>query len=105
KDIDAVADQLEELDAVALDTEAIGERESDFAARALGHVGRVPESSLGVRPVEEIAFEIDDARSLDELLVDVARAQLRADAKEGVHRALAVRRDEDERAGCRRATC
>ena len=53
---------------------------------------------MRVRPVEEVAFEIDDAGGLDERGIDVAGAELRAYAEEGVHGPLPVKRHEDQRA-------
>ena len=53
-------------------------------------------------PVPHVAFEVDDLRRPDEILVDVGRREVGARPEIGVHRALAVRRDVDEAPSGRR---
>ena len=54
---------------------------------------------LGARRVPEIAFEIGDLGGGNHLRLHILRAKLDAGAEIGVHRALAIGRDEDHRAG------
>ena len=63
--------------------------------------GRRPEGILGVRPVPQIALEIGDRRVLDGGGVDIGRGEELRGAEVGVHRPLAVGRDEDHRAAGR----
>ena len=58
----AVADQAEELVAVAVDAEGVRKRERDLVAGLVGDLHGLAEGFLGGRRVPEIAFEIDDGR-------------------------------------------
>ena len=75
-------DQLEELGPVPVDAERIGERERHLPPRLGGDVGGLPEGSLGLGPVEQVALEIKDARRADQLGIDLAAAELRAHAED-----------------------
>ena len=48
--------------------------------------------------VEEIAFQVDDLRGLDGVVVEVGFGEFRSRAKVCIHSALAIRRDEDQAA-------
>ena len=98
QDVDAGADQLQELGAVPVDAERIGEAERHLPPGLGRDLGRLAERRLGLGPVEQVALEIDDARGADQLGIDLAAAELRADAQEGVHGALAVGRHQDQAA-------
>ena len=86
-----------------IDAERIGKRQGHLPPGLGGDTCRLPEGGLGLGPVEQIALQIDDARRGDEFRIDLAATELRADAQERVHGALAVRRHQDEGAGCRLA--
>jgi len=58
--------------------------------RLCRNVRRLPESRLGLGAVEKVAFEVDDTRRGDEVGVHFTTAELRADAEERIHGALAV---------------
>ena len=100
QDVHVAADEIQELRAVPLHAERIRECQCNLALGSLGDLGRLAEGRLGLRAVEQIALQVDDLRRRDELRVDLALVELRADTEERVHRPLAVRRDEDQRAGC-----
>src|SRR5579872_7617293 len=68
----------------------------------MGDTGRFLKSLLGRLTVPHIAFEIDDAGRAYEVFIEIFRRQVRTRAEIGVHRALAVRRYEDETAPRRR---
>ena len=72
--------------------------------------GGAAERLLRARRVEQIAFEIGDLRRLDQPGVDVLGAEFDAGAEIGRHRALPVRRHQDQAArgagpARRRAAC
>ena len=104
QDVDVGADQLQELGPMPIDAERIGERQRHLPPGLGGDVGRLAESGLGLGPVEQVAFEIEDAGGADEFGVHLAAAELRAHAQQGIHGALAVRRHQDERSA-RSARC
>ena len=102
EDVDRpVADQPEELVAKAVDAERIGKRQRDLASGAMGDRRGLAEGLLGQRRIPEIALEIGDPRRGDHAFVDVRRRQLVGGAEIGVHRPLAVGRDQDHRTGGR----
>ena len=102
-DVDgARAHQVEELVAVAVDAERIRQRHRHFAPGGMRQLRRLPDRFLGARRVPQIALEIGDRGARSLVGLDVFRAELDAGAEIGVHRALAVRRDEDHRARRRR---
>ena len=83
---------------MAVDAEGIRQAQRHLPAGLGGDLGRLPEGRLGLRAIEQIALQIDDARRADQLGIDLAAAELRADAEEGVHGALAVRRHQHQAA-------
>ena len=103
QDVDESRTSVEELGAVAVDAERIRQGERHLPPGLGRDLRRLPEGGLGLGPVEQVAFEIEDARGADELGVDFAAAELRAHAEKGVHGALAVRRDQDQAARSRLA--
>ena len=78
QDVDGVADQADELGAVPVDAERIGQAERDLPAGLGRNRRRLAERGLRFRPVEQIAFQVDDARRADQLGIDLAAAELRA---------------------------
>ena len=91
-------DEVHELRVVAVDAEAVGQRERDLAPGAVGGRGGLAEGFLGAGRVPQIAFQVGDLRVGDQRLVDVLRTQLHAGAEVGVHGALGVRRHQDQAA-------
>ena len=98
EDIDVVRHQIAQLRPVAVDAEGVGEREADPPACRMGDSERLAESGLGRRRVPEIALHVEEAGAGDEVRVDVGRPELDAGAEKGRHRALGVRRHEDQAA-------
>lgn len=98
QDGDAGLDEVEELGAVAVDAEAVGEGEGDVAAGLAGDLGGLAEGGLGLRAVEQVALEVDDLGGGDGGPCHLAVVELGRAAEERVHGALAVGGDEDQRA-------
>ncbi len=64
----------------------------------MGDLRGGPERRLGARRIEQVTLEVEHLRALDERAVEIQGAQLDAGAEVGVHRALRVRRHQDEAA-------
>src|SRR5947207_6978225 len=65
-------------------------------------LGGLAEGLLGVRRIPQITLEVGDRRAGDDIGIDVVGMQVLRGAQIGIHRALAVRRDEDVGARGRR---
>lgn len=87
-------DQPQEVVAVALDAEGVGEGDRHPTARALRGPHGLLEGGDAVRPVEAVALEEDPLGRGHLGLVDVGGSEEFRDAKIGRHRPLAVRGDE-----------
>jgi hypothetical protein len=101
--VDLGLDEAEELLAMAIDAERVGQRERDPVAGLVGEAGRQPVRLLGLGLVPEVSLEVEHLGTGDEVVVDVARAELRRRAEVGVHGALRVGRHDDEAATARLA--
>ncbi len=81
---------------MAIDHEAFRSGEGDLAAGLARNLDRAAHGAAWLFRVPQIAFEIENARAGDELVVERGWRQELAGAEEGVHRALAIGRHEDE---------
>ena len=96
--VDVIRHQIAQLRPVALDAEGVGKREADPPARGMGDSEGLAEGLLGRWRVPEVALHVEEPRAGDEVGVDIGRAELDAGAEIGRHRALGIRRHENEAA-------
>ena len=94
--VDVVLDELEELVAVPVDAEAVGQRERHPVARVVRGPHRAAEGILGVGLVPEVALEVEHLRARHERVVEIVGPELRRRTEVGVERALGVGGDDDE---------
>ena len=99
EDVHLSTDKAQEGGAVALDHEAVGEGQGDLPAGGPGQARRLGKGLPGGFSVEQVAFEIDDLRRLDDSRVDVGVGELHRGAEIGAHGALPIRRDIDQAPG------
>src|SRR6266545_4528815 len=97
----ARADQIQEFRAITINAERIRQREGDIALCVMCDLRRLEESFLGARGIPEIALEVDNLSGSNGIFVDVVGMQILGGAEIGVHRALAVGRDQHVAARCR----
>ncbi|MPL74143.1 hypothetical protein SDC9_19953 [bioreactor metagenome] len=90
--------QTAEACAVTVDAERVRQRDPRLAAAAVAALRGLQERRLAVVLVEEIALEEQDLGVFHHLERHVLGRDLGRDAEIGVHRALAIRGDEDHRA-------
>ena len=98
REIHLVLHQTAEAVAVAIDAERVGQRDPRPATAAVAALRRLQEPGLAVILVEKIALKEQDFGVLDDLERHVLGRKLRRNPQIGVHRALAIGRDEDHRA-------
>lgn len=101
--VDLVLDEGAELRAVPLDTERVGQRERDRAARVTRRCGCLPDGVLGRRLVPEVALEVRHLSTGDDTGVDVLRTDERRRAEVRALGALRVRCHHHEAAARRRS--
>src|ERR1700733_8715792 len=65
----------------------------------MSSIGGLAECSLSGRRVEEISLQVGNGRRGNERWIDICLGQRDTGAQEGVHRALAVRGDQNQAAG------
>ena len=63
--------ELEKLIAVTVDAERVRKRQGGLAARTTRRCSGSTKRFLGAGRVPKVALEIEDARGLDDLLVDI----------------------------------
>ncbi len=96
ENVDGAIDQKPaELGAMPVDAKLVGERQRNLARVGVRDLRCLAQRFLGARRIPQIAFVVGDGGGRDDGLVDVLRAKLDASAEIGVHRPLAVGRDED----------
>ena len=83
---------------MTIDDEALAGSESDLAARVARYLDRAAHCAARFFRVPQIPFEIKDACAGDQLVVERGGGEELACPEEGVHRPLAIGRDEDEAA-------
>src|SRR5207342_326511 len=99
QDVGSFADEAQKVGAVAIDAKGVRQSEGNLGAGFSRKPRRLLEGLLRLLAVEQIAFEIDDARRLDERRIDVGGREVHARAEKRVHGALAVRGHKDEATG------
>src|SRR2546430_11395812 len=97
----ARADQIQEFRPITINAERIRKRESNIALGLVCDLRRLEEGFLGARRIPEIALEVDNLSGSNGVFVDVVGVQILGGAEIGVHRALAVGRDQHVAARCR----
>src|SRR5690606_25059407 len=100
---DMLLDEAEEIMAVAVDAERVGEREGDAVPRVMRILRGGDEGGLGLRPVIEISLQVRYLRRGDQIAIDIFGFKLDAGAEKRVHRTLRIGRYQDQAAPGRRA--
>ena len=93
--VDVGGHKIKEVSTVPGDTEHVRQRERDHGVVLVGEIDDLANRLLRRRQVKEVALDVGDLRSCDEIPFDVVRVQLIGRAEVGRHRALGVGRDED----------
>ena len=96
QDVDGVEHGAEFV-AIAPDQERVGHRERDLGAGLVRDVHRLDAGRLRRRRVPHIAFDVEDRRRGNLVLVEVCDRELARRAQIGAHAALVVRRHRDRR--------
>ena len=86
-----------------LDAEGVRQRQRDGRAIAMRDVDRLAREGRALGDIPHVAFEQYRFRSAYRFFRDIREAELGAGAEVGLHRALAVRRDQHVAARGRRA--
>lgn len=98
EDVHVVFDQPQEVGTVTIHAKRIGQGERDAVAVLMRHFCGADKGVLGLLAVEQIPFQIGNARIGNHGFVKVVCAQLHAGPQESVHRALGVWRHKDKAA-------
>ena len=99
--VDAILHQRPEVVAVTVDAERVRQGQRHHPPMGVGDLGGTPERRFGLVAVEQVALHVQHVRVGDDRLVDVVDAELARHTEIGVHRALGVRRDDDDAPPCR----
>ena len=91
-----------EVAPVPIDAERVGQRQRHLAPVGVSHPGSATERLLCIVTVEQVALHVEHRARGDRLLVEVIGAQVLGDAEVGAHRALGVRRHDDDAPSRRR---
>lgn len=98
ENINMVLHKMQEAFTVAVDTEAVRQRQRDEATGGFRNLGCVNKRGLGVVLVEKITFKIEDLPRPDHILVNIILREQDRCTKERVHAPCAVVIDEDDAA-------
>ena len=77
QDVDVVLDEVEELVAVPLDAERVGQRERHTVSRVVRGARRLAERVLRLRLVPQVALEEEHLRACQQLVVELGGSELR----------------------------
>ncbi len=103
ENVDLVLDERTEVVAMAVDAEAVGQRERHLPPGAMGDARGVTKGLLRVVAIEEIALHVEHPSGGDHTLVDVDRPQVGRHSEIGVHRPLSIGCHDDDAAPGRNA--
>ncbi len=99
EDVDQpLVDELHEIIPMPINDEAIWQREGNLAARPFRGIDRGAHGSTRLFRIPQIAFQIEDRRRTDQVEIKRWFRQKLRCAQKGVHRALSVRRHQDQAA-------
>ena len=87
---------------MTVDAERVRQRQRHLRPLPWAHRRRVPERLLGIVAVVEVALHVQHLAGGDGVLVEVVGRSAARHAEVGVHRALGIRRDDDDAPAGRR---